>query len=112
MAPGHARARRSRRLHAGALHRSRAARRDRSEARRGARACRPADRAAPRNADQRRGAAARARGSGSGAVIGPDLPQVTVEGFEGPLDLLLELIEERKLDILTIRLGDLADEYL
>jgi segregation and condensation protein A len=39
-------------------------------------------------------------------------PRVTVEGFDGPLDLLLELVEERKLDILTVRLGDLADEYL
>jgi segregation and condensation protein A len=39
-------------------------------------------------------------------------PRVTVEGFDGPLDLLLELVEENKLDILTVRLGDLADEYL
>ena len=39
-------------------------------------------------------------------------PRVTVEGFDGPLDLLLELVEERKLDILTVRLGDLADTYL
>src|SRR5438093_9355841 len=39
-------------------------------------------------------------------------PRVTVEGFDGPLDLLLELVEERKLDILTVSLGDLADEYL
>ena len=39
-------------------------------------------------------------------------PRVSVEGFDGPLDLLLELVEERKLDILTVRLGDLADEYL
>jgi segregation and condensation protein A len=39
-------------------------------------------------------------------------PRVAVEGFEGPLDLLLELVEERKLDILTVRLGDLAGEYL
>src|SRR5919198_5963237 len=39
-------------------------------------------------------------------------PQVTVEGFEGPLDLLLELIEEQRLDVLTVRLGDLADAYL
>jgi segregation and condensation protein A len=39
-------------------------------------------------------------------------PRVTVEGFDGPLDLLLELVEERKLDILTVRLGDLADAYL
>ena len=39
-------------------------------------------------------------------------PRVTVEGFDGPLDLLIELVEERKLDILTVRLGDLADAYL
>jgi segregation and condensation protein A len=39
-------------------------------------------------------------------------PRVSVEGFDGPLDLLLELVEERKLDILTVRLGDLADGYL
>jgi segregation and condensation protein A len=39
-------------------------------------------------------------------------PRVTVEGFDGPLDLLLELVEERKLDILTVLLGDLADAYL
>jgi len=45
-------------------------------------------------------------------VIGPDAPQVSVEGFDGPLDLLLELVEEKKLDILTVRLGDLADAYL
>jgi segregation and condensation protein A len=39
-------------------------------------------------------------------------PRVSVEGFDGPLDLLLELVEEKKLDILTVRLGDLADTYL
>ena len=39
-------------------------------------------------------------------------PRVSVEGFEGPLDALLELIEERRLDVLTVRLGDLADAYL
>src|SRR2546428_7916183 len=39
-------------------------------------------------------------------------PRVTVEGFDGPLDLLLELVEEKKVDILTVRLGDLADAYL
>lgn len=47
-----------------------------------------------------------------GPVIGARPPRVQVEGFEGPLDLLLELVEERKLDILTVRLGDLAEEYL
>ena len=39
-------------------------------------------------------------------------PNVSVEGFDGPLDLLLELVEEKKLDIITVRLGDLADAYL
>jgi len=44
--------------------------------------------------------------------VGPRPPEVTVAGFEGPLDLLLELVEDNKLDIFTVRLGDLADEYL
>ncbi|HEV2010259.1 MAG TPA: ScpA family protein [Candidatus Limnocylindria bacterium] len=44
--------------------------------------------------------------------VGPRPPDVTVVGFEGPLDLLLELVEEKKLDIFTVRLGELADEYL
>src|SRR5437773_2000700 len=39
-------------------------------------------------------------------------PDVSVAGFAGPLDLLLELVEEKKLDIFTVRLGELADEYL
>ncbi len=45
-------------------------------------------------------------------VIGVRPPRVTVEGFEGPLDLLLQLVEEKKLDIFSVRLGDLAGEYL
>ena len=44
--------------------------------------------------------------------VGPKPPEVAVVGFEGPLDLLLELVEDKKLDIFTVRLGDLADEYL
>ena len=44
--------------------------------------------------------------------VGPRPPEVVVAGFEGPLDLLLELVEDKKLDIFTVRLGDLADEYL
>ena len=44
--------------------------------------------------------------------VGPRPPEVTVAGFEGPLDLLLELVEEKKLDIFTVRLADLADGYL
>jgi segregation and condensation protein A len=45
-------------------------------------------------------------------MLGHEGPNVTVEGFDGPLEVLLELVEEKKLDILTVRLGDLADAYL
>lgn len=37
---------------------------------------------------------------------------VTVAAFEGPLGLLLALIEARELDIMTVPLGALADAYL
>jgi segregation and condensation protein A len=37
---------------------------------------------------------------------------VRVEGFEGPLGLLLSLIEARQLDVLTVPLGALAGAYL
>ena len=38
--------------------------------------------------------------------------QVQVAEFEGPLALLLSLIEARQLDVLTVPLGALADAYL
>jgi segregation and condensation protein A len=43
-----------------------------------------------------------------------DAPPFTVqlEVFEGPLQLLLHLIESRQLDILTVPLADLADAYV
>ncbi len=41
-----------------------------------------------------------------------DATRVRLEGFEGPLALLLALIEQRQLDVLTVRLGDLAGAYL
>jgi segregation and condensation protein A len=37
---------------------------------------------------------------------------VRLEAFDGPLALLLSLIESRQLDVLTVPLGDLADAYL
>jgi len=37
---------------------------------------------------------------------------VTLDQFEGPLDLLLHLIEEEKLDITEMSLARVADEYL
>lgn len=38
--------------------------------------------------------------------------EVQLEVFSGPLDLLLQLIESRQLDILTVPLADLADAYV
>ena len=38
--------------------------------------------------------------------------QVQMEAFDGPLGLLLSLIEARQLDVLTVPLGALADAYL
>ena len=38
--------------------------------------------------------------------------QVTLEAFDGPLALLLSLIEARQLDVTTVPLGALADAYL
>ena len=37
---------------------------------------------------------------------------VKLDTFDGPLALLLALIEQRRLDVLTVRLGDLAGAYL
>jgi segregation and condensation protein A len=39
-------------------------------------------------------------------------PTVSIELFEGPLDLLLQLIEQQRLDITAIALADVADQYL
>ncbi len=38
--------------------------------------------------------------------------QVRMDAFEGPLGLLLSLIEQRHLDVLTVPLGALAEAYL
>ncbi len=37
---------------------------------------------------------------------------VKVEHFEGPLDLLLQLIEQEKLDITTVSLATVTDQYI
>jgi len=39
-------------------------------------------------------------------------PQVTLDTFAGPLDLLLQLIEKEQLDITTISLAQVADQYM
>ena len=38
--------------------------------------------------------------------------QVKTEGFEGPLELLLDLVEKRKLFINEISLATVADDYI
>ncbi len=38
--------------------------------------------------------------------------KIKLEQFEGPLDLLLRLIEEEKLDITTVSLAKVTDQYL
>lgn len=38
--------------------------------------------------------------------------QVRVKAFEGPLDLLLQLIEQHQLDISTVSLAEVTDQYL
>jgi segregation and condensation protein A len=39
-------------------------------------------------------------------------PLVAVDGFSGPFDLLVRLIERRELDLLTISLARVTDQYL
>ena len=41
-----------------------------------------------------------------------DATHVRLDVFDGPLALLLSLIEQRQLDVLTVRLGDLCGAYL
>lgn len=38
--------------------------------------------------------------------------QIKVDNFEGPLDLLLHLIESEELDITTVSLAQVADQYI
>ena len=38
--------------------------------------------------------------------------EVKLEAFEGPLDLLLHLIEKNKVDIYDIPIGDITDQYM
>ena len=38
--------------------------------------------------------------------------EVRIDAFEGPLDLLLHLIKESKVDIWDIKIVDITDQYL
>jgi segregation and condensation protein A len=49
--------------------------------------------------------------TGSGAVTGGAF-HVTLENFEGPFDLLLNLISRRQLDVTEVALSQVTDEFL
>jgi segregation and condensation protein A len=49
---------------------------------------------------------------GAITVFGQTHPVVAVDGFSGPFDLLLRLIERKELDILTISLALVTEQYL
>ncbi len=48
----------------------------------------------------------------SDLYVPPDALQVFLEGFEGPLDLLLYLIQHQNLDILNIPIAEVTRQYL
>lgn len=44
--------------------------------------------------------------------IPPNALEIILEEFEGPLDLLLYLIRKQNLDILTVHVADIVDQYM
>jgi chromatin segregation and condensation protein Rec8/ScpA/Scc1 (kleisin family) len=49
---------------------------------------------------------------GFDAGVAESVTHVRLEDFDGPLALLLALIEARQLDVLSVPLGGLAEAYL
>ena len=47
-----------------------------------------------------------------GALPSPDEPQLLLKGFEGPLDLLLDLARRQQVDLARISILDLVDQFL
>ncbi len=45
-------------------------------------------------------------------LLSSDAYRFKLDNFEGPLDLLLHLIKEAKLDITTVKLADITEQYL
>ena len=45
-------------------------------------------------------------------LLSTDAYRFKLDNFEGPLDLLLHLIKEAKLDIATVKLADITEQYL
>lgn len=53
-----------------------------------------------------------ARGTGQPGVSEPAGFQVALENFEGPFDLLLQLITGKKMDITDVALAEVTDEFI
>lgn len=48
----------------------------------------------------------------AGLYIPPDALKVFLESFEGPLDLLLWLIQKQKFDVMDIPMATLTEQYM
>ena len=48
----------------------------------------------------------------SDMLLSSDQYRFKLDNFEGPLDLLLHLIKEAKMDIATVKLADITEQYL
>src|SRR3972149_2977527 len=44
------------------------------------------------------------------AIMG-EMVQIRVDGFDGPIDLLLDLIDRQELNITALSLAEVADQY-
>lgn len=51
-------------------------------------------------------------GQGRPGALRSEVPVLSVEGFEGPLDFLLDMVRRRKLDLGPLSLVDLTDQFL
>ena len=49
---------------------------------------------------------------GLGTVIGQDKHIISISNFEGPLDLLMHLLEKRAIDIYDIPIAEIAEQYM
>ena len=58
------------------------------------------------------GAAAAAGGAAPPAEREPSAYDVSIEEFEGPLDLLLDLIRKHRVDVFDIPIAKITDQYL
>ena len=45
-------------------------------------------------------------------LLSSDAMRFKLDNFEGPLDLLLHLIKDAKLDIATVKLAEITEQYL